>query len=67
MALLKQDDGEEKIIKPDATTPAIDTSGWPLLLRNWDQCKFRTLFLKSVCDTHLHDSTRANRALHPNP
>ena len=40
MALVKQDDsegGEELIIKPEAATPAIDTSAWPLLLRNWDQ------------------------------
>ena len=39
MALVKQDDGEELIIKPEAVNPTVDTSGWPLLLRNWDQCK----------------------------
>ena len=37
MALVKQDEGEELIIKPEAVTPAINTSEWPLLLRNWDQ------------------------------
>jgi len=37
MALVKQQDGEELIIKPEAVTPAVDTSGWPLLLKNWDQ------------------------------
>lgn len=38
MALVKNvHDGEEQIIKPEATTPSIDTSGWPLLLKNWDQ------------------------------
>ena len=37
MALVKQQDGEELIIKPEAVTPSVDTSGWPLLLKNWDQ------------------------------
>ena len=42
MALVKHGDGmgdEEMIIKPQAVTPSVDTSGWPLLLRNWDQCE----------------------------
>ena len=43
MALVKQDDGEDMIIKPEAVTPAIDTSAWPLLLRNWDQCEYYLL------------------------
>ena len=49
MALVKQagDDGEELIIKPEAVTPAVDTSGWPLLLRNWDQCEYLDYFLDS--------------------
>lgn len=38
MALVKQDDGDEMIIKPEAVTPSVDTSAWPLLLKNWDQC-----------------------------
>jgi H/ACA ribonucleoprotein complex subunit 4 len=41
MALVKQDDGEEKIIKPEAVTPKVDTSDWPLLLKNWDQRQSR--------------------------
>lgn len=45
MALVKQDDGEELIIKPEAVTPAVDTSGWPLLLRNWDQRMYTALSL----------------------
>lgn len=28
---------EEHIIKPQATTPAADTSDWPLLLKNYDK------------------------------
>lgn len=28
---------EEHIIKPQAVTPAIDTSKWPLLLQNYDK------------------------------
>lgn len=50
MALVKQsDNGEEQIIKPEATAPSIDTSGWPLLLKNWDQRTFTT-FTKGAGD-----------------
>ena len=38
MALVKQNDDDEQIIKPEAVTPTLDTSSWPLLLKNWDQC-----------------------------
>jgi H/ACA ribonucleoprotein complex subunit 4 len=31
---------EEYAIKPQAVTPAIDTSSWPLLLKNYDKRKF---------------------------
>ena len=38
MALVKkQHDEDDQIIKPEAVTPALDTSSWPLLLKNWDQ------------------------------
>ena len=37
MALVKQQDADELVIKPEAVTPTVDTSGWPLLLKNWDQ------------------------------
>lgn len=37
MDLVKDMDDDEQIIKPEAVTPALDTSGWPLLLKNWDQ------------------------------
>ena len=29
-------------IKPEATTPAVDTSDWPLLLRNYNRLLVRT-------------------------
>lgn len=32
----KVEEQEEHIIKPQATTPAVDTSQWPLLLKNYD-------------------------------
>lgn len=28
---------EEHTIKPQAVTPAVDTSSWPLLLKNYDK------------------------------
>jgi H/ACA ribonucleoprotein complex subunit 4 len=34
MALVKAD--SEYIIKPQASAPAIDTSDWPLLLKNYN-------------------------------
>ncbi|KAI6879543.1 Centromere/microtubule-binding protein [Hortaea werneckii] len=42
MALVKQDNGEELMIKPEAITPNINTADWPLLLRNWHQLLVRT-------------------------
>ncbi|KAK3647587.1 centromere/microtubule-binding protein cbf5 [Elasticomyces elasticus] len=41
MAMVKADDAaDEMIIKPEVITPKIDTSDWPLLLKNWDQRHF---------------------------
>ena len=45
MALVKQTtNGEmdDQIIKPEAVTPAVDTSSWDLLLKNWDKLLVRT-------------------------
>lgn len=33
---------EEYAIKPEATTPAVDTSDWPLLLKNYNSLLIRT-------------------------
>lgn len=43
MALVQVED--DQIIKPEAVTPAVDTSEWPLLLKNWNKCTFRLLLL----------------------
>jgi H/ACA ribonucleoprotein complex subunit 4 len=46
MALVKKQEVEDdQIIKPEAITPTLDTSNWPLLLKNWDQCKSGVLLL----------------------
>lgn len=37
-ALTKVED-DQQIIKPEAISPTVNTSDWPLLLKNWDQCK----------------------------
>lgn len=29
---------DEHVIQPQSTTPAADTSDWPLLLKNYDKC-----------------------------
>lgn len=33
----KKKEQEEYTIKPQAVTPAVDTSEWPLLLKNYDK------------------------------
>ncbi|KAI8391831.1 H/ACA ribonucleoprotein complex subunit 4 [Radiomyces spectabilis] len=33
---------DESVIKPTQTTPALNTSNWPLLLKNYDQLNVRT-------------------------
>lgn len=33
-------DGEDYSIKPTAVTPSIDTSSWPLLLKNYDKREY---------------------------
>ena len=38
----KMDMEEQFAIKPTATTPALDTSSWPLLLKNYDRLLVRT-------------------------
>ncbi|KAL8383157.1 hypothetical protein RB595_006762 [Gaeumannomyces hyphopodioides] len=43
MALVRQDDvDEEYSIKPEQVTPSLDTSNWPLLLKNYDKLHVRT-------------------------
>ncbi|KAL9530414.1 H/ACA ribonucleoprotein complex subunit [Sphaerulina musiva] len=46
MSLVKVKKGEEEedsmIIKPEAVGSNVDTSHWPLLLKNWDQLLIRT-------------------------
>lgn len=39
--VVKEND-DPYIIKPEAATPVLDTSEWPLLLRNYDKLLIRT-------------------------
>lgn len=36
---------EDYTIKPQAVTPAVDTSDWPLLLKNYDKRELAVFFL----------------------
>ncbi|KAF4119684.1 H/ACA ribonucleoprotein complex subunit 4 [Geosmithia morbida] len=38
----KEEKEDEYIIKPQASAPAVDTSSWPLLLKNYDKLLVRT-------------------------
>ncbi|KAI9768430.1 MAG: centromere/microtubule-binding protein cbf5 [Geoglossum simile] len=42
MASVPVKDEQDYSIKPQAVTPAVDTSNWPLLLRNYDKLLVRT-------------------------
>ncbi len=42
MADDKMDVEDQFVIKPQATAPAVDTSDWPLLLKNYDKLLVRT-------------------------
>lgn len=37
MALVVANDEADYAIKPEALTPSVDTSQWPLLLKNYDK------------------------------
>lgn len=41
MEVVKKTTEEEYTIKPQAVTPALDTSSWPLLLKNYDKREWR--------------------------
>lgn len=67
MALVKQTDSEDLVIKPEAVTPAVKTNDWPLLLKNWDQCA--SLLQTEIYTSRLtsNSSTRPHRPLHSHP
>lgn len=42
-ALVKKTEGDDKyVIKPQSTVPSLDTSTWPLLLKNYDKMLVRS-------------------------
>lgn len=61
MSLVKVKKGEEEedsmIIKPEAVGSNVDTSHWPLLLKNWDQCK---CYLQSLRERNGGSSSSSN-------
>ena len=40
--VVKEDDEKDYTIKPENTGPVVDTSTWPLLLKNYDKLFIRT-------------------------
>lgn len=42
MAMTNEEEDDEHVIRPEATTPAVDTSDWPLLLKNYNRLLVRT-------------------------
>jgi H/ACA ribonucleoprotein complex subunit 4 len=41
MAMVVTQKEDDYTIKPEAVTPAVDTSSWPLLLKNYNNCMNR--------------------------
>ena len=67
----KLDNGSEYMIQPESSTPKIDTSKWPLLLKHYDQlhvvCLFSEfLFLDKYFNNSLHLFRIENRPLYAN-
>jgi hypothetical protein len=52
MAMVLANDEADYAIKPEASTPALDTSSWPLLLKGYDKCKYQFPFAKLNWDAN---------------
>lgn len=79
----KADDSQDYAIKPQAVTPSIDTSTWPLLLKNYDKREYQLIGLgfrqgtregkrrRRMKQRKLTSidfaSSRPHRSLHPDP
>jgi H/ACA ribonucleoprotein complex subunit 4 len=42
MVVAQKETDTDYTIKPEAITPAVDTSSWPLLLKNYNNCMIAT-------------------------
>jgi len=45
-------DEADYAIKPEASTPALDTSSWPLLLKGYDKCRYQFPLEKLTWDAN---------------
>ena len=54
---------DEYFIKPSTATPALDTSEWPLLLKNYDSLVFIILFVLTFTCTFVHILSSLNPIL----
>lgn len=61
---MTEDDTEKSLIKPEKVTPKLDTSTWPLLLKNYDRLNVRTCHYTPIPSGYtplkrpLHDYVR---------
>jgi H/ACA ribonucleoprotein complex subunit 4 len=53
----EEEEEDEKVIKPQALVPTVDTSDWPLLLKNFDKCRIRPPSSTSYLALELHQAT----------
>ena len=68
MALVKHSGSEadDQIIKPEAVTPNVNTSDWPLLLKNWDRRMLSHAVINKAEADHK-SSPCPHRPLHTHP
>jgi hypothetical protein len=68
MAVVKSSQEMDYAIKPEALTPSIPTSEWPLLLKDYDKCTLPKKRKKGTnADFVSGYSAGPNRPLHTNP
>lgn len=75
MTVAKKGGDVDYSIKPEAVVPAVDTSTWPLLLKNYDKREFDLgsmdrIYIEMYVDCVLIvvlNSSRSHWTLHPNP
>lgn len=64
MAMVLANDETDYSIKPQNSTPALDTSSWPLLLKGYSDRKTLHLWLLEALQLINASSAHSNRAFH---
>lgn len=66
MAMVLANDEADYSIKPEASTPALNTSDWPLLLKSYDKCNDESCDAGIGCSCADLNSTCPYWSFYPN-